>query len=736
MAGYLAVVEQFAADPGITLDQLRIQSREQHGSPWNTASGPEPFPRSGPARPWSMPSGPRRPGRPRLRRSVGPAGPEHSQTFEQLGTRVRDLAKGLMASGVEPGDRVAVALPRGSDVVAAALAVLAAGAVYIPVDLSYPEERIRVILDDGAPAVVLADAPGSAEGPPTLDVGTLLAAGTGISDDALAQRRPAAGDLGYVLYTSGSTGRPKGVAVTHEALANLYNHHHRTLYSPRFEAAGAETVSVAHIAGLGFDAAWDPMLWMIAGAELHLVADEVRGDAESLAAYCRRHGIDVLETTPSYAGQLLEFGLLDGAAPAQPMVLALGGEAVSAELWNRLASLPEVSAYNFYGPTEFTVDSVTAGSPAEPQRSAAASPTPMPSSWTSTWRLSQPVCRASCTSPAPAWRAATTAAPPRQRRASSPTRSLRTAAGCTAPGTSSAAPRTAHWSSFPHGRAGQGPRLPDRTRRNRDRAGLARRGRPGGRGGRRRTGPPRGGLLHGRRGTGRAPQPWPPRQLPDYMVPALFMKLPAIPLTAHGKLDRKALPAPSAGAGTGQGAAPQTADERTMCGIFAEVLGVDTVTMGDDFFVLGGHSLLAVSMMGGIREAFGTELPLRTLFNEPTPAGLLAAVRRQTGAADSAARRPARPAARTTHRQRLPSPTGWAARTLPGPSRWPCPTRSPACGSSTSWIPAPPTTTSRWPCASPAGWTSGRWPPPSARCSAATRSSGRSTRRPTVCPGS
>ena len=133
-----------------------------------------------------------------------------------------------------------------------------------------------------------------------------------MSDAALAQRRPAAGDLAYVLYTSGSTGRPKGVAVPHGALANLYRHHHRTLYAPRFEAAGPDgTVSVAHIAGLGFDAAWDPMLWLVAGAELHIVADEVRGDAESLAGYCRSHGIDVLETTPSYAGQLLQSGLLD-----------------------------------------------------------------------------------------------------------------------------------------------------------------------------------------------------------------------------------------------------------------------------------------------------------------------------------------------------------------------------------------------------------------------------------------
>ena len=271
---------------------------------------------------------------------IDAAGTDTGVSFALLHERVQALAKGLVASGVEPGDRVAVALPRTADVVAAALAVLAAGAVYIPVDLSYPEERIRIILEDGTPAVVISGAPAAGDhgpaGPRTLDVDTLLAAGGGISDAALARRRPAAGDLAYVLYTSGSTGRPKGVAVPHGALANLYRHHHRTLYAPRFDAAGTDgTVSVAHIAGLGFDAAWDPMLWLIAGAELHIVADEVRGDAGSLAGYCRSHGIDVLETTPSYAGQLLQSGLLDPSRE-QPLLLALGGEAVTAGLWNQL----------------------------------------------------------------------------------------------------------------------------------------------------------------------------------------------------------------------------------------------------------------------------------------------------------------------------------------------------------------------------------------------------------------
>ncbi|MDJ0352672.1 non-ribosomal peptide synthetase [Pseudarthrobacter sp. PH31-O2] len=633
VAGYVAVIEQFAADPGITLDRLRIQSPEQHqlalahslsaGAPGSGDFGPETVVDALRA------TMARTPNAPALVDATG------AMSFARLDARVRALAAGLMASGVGPGDRVAVALPRTADVVTAALAVLAAGAVYIPVDLSYPQERIRVILEDGAPAVVISAAPSAADrgtdGPRHLDVGTLLAAGAEVTDADLAQRRPAAGDLAYVLYTSGSTGRPKGVAVPHGALANLYRHHHRTLYVPRFQAAGPDgTVSVAHIAGLGFDAAWDPMLWLIAGAELHIVADEVRSDAESLAGYCRSHGIDVLETTPSYAGQLLHSGLLDPARD-QPLLLALGGEAVTAELWTQLASTPEVAAHNFYGPTEFTVDSVTAeisgGSPSIGRGIAN----------TDTFVLDPYLALAPAGVPGELYLAGPGMARGYDRRpaetacrfvanpfAADGSRMYRTGdlVRRAPDGSLEFLSRTDEQVKVRGFRIELGeieaalashPQL--------DRAVAVADGEPAHR------------VVAYYTGSAGAEdlRELAAGKLPDYMVPSVFMQLSAIPLTPHGKLDRKALPAPSAGTGAGSGAAPETADERTMCGIFADVLGVAEVSMGDDFFVLGGHSLLAVSMMGGIRDAFGTELPLRMLFNEPTPAGLLSAVHRQTG---------------------------------------------------------------------------------------------------------
>jgi amino acid adenylation domain-containing protein len=643
VAGFVAVIEQFAADPQVTLDRLRIQSPGQHdrilAQSLRTPPPEAALPKGSPpaANPETVieafeATAARTPETSAL---VGPDGPAPGLSFGQLAGRVRALAKGLLASGVLPGDRVAVALPRTADVAAAALAVLTAGAVYIPVDLSYPQERIRMILDDGAPAVVISTGPARPGSPLTLTVEALLAAGAGVSDAALAERRPAGRDLAYVLYTSGSTGRPKGVAVPHSALANLYSHHHRSLYAPRFAAAPpGGTVSVAHIAGLGFDAAWDPMLWMIAGAELHIVADDVRGDAQSLAEYCRSHGIDVLETTPSYAGQLLQFGLLEGRlagspeVPRTPLVLALGGEAVSPELWNRLASRPEVAAYNFYGPTEFTVDSVTADiagdTPAIGRAIAntdafvldpylALVPAGVPGEL---YLAGHGMARGYDLRPAET--ASRFIANP---FAADGSRMYRTGdlVRRTPEGALEFLSRTDEQVKVRGFRIELGEiEAVLASHHLVERAVAVADGDPAHRVVAYYTGTAAPEELRGLAAA----------TLPDYMVPAIFTKLAGIPLTSHGKLDRRALPAPAASAGTGD--APDTAEQRTMCGIFAEVLGVDAVTMGDDFFQLGGHSLLAVSMMGRIREAFGTELPLRTLFNEPTPAGLLAAVRRNS----------------------------------------------------------------------------------------------------------
>ncbi|MCP3426637.1 amino acid adenylation domain-containing protein [Rothia sp. AR01] len=287
-------------------------------------------------------------------------------TFAELHEDSSRLAHHLRGRGVGPGERVAVRIGRSANLPLLVLAVLKAGGAYVPLDPEYPADRVAGMLEDAAPRLLLTDceqagrdrAAGASWEVPTLAVD---------ADTEQAWRRcpadpeglaAASGDdAAYVVFTSGSTGRPKGVSVDRLALRNLFQHHREELFDPAAERLG-RPLRVAHTAGLSFDAAWDPLLWLFAGHELHVIADDVRRDPQRLAEELADRRIDSIETTPSFAEALLGTGLFE--RPGHPGVVAVGGEAVDAELWRRLAALEDVHAVNLYGPTETTVDSLIA----------------------------------------------------------------------------------------------------------------------------------------------------------------------------------------------------------------------------------------------------------------------------------------------------------------------------------------------------------------------------------------
>ena len=257
------------------------------------------------------------------------------------------LATVLREAGARPGAVVACVMSRSVQAVLAPLAVGKAGAVYLPLDPALPPARLSLILAEADPVVVLTDVESLAA---CADI--LLTAENWldvlIGCEEHTGRGGTADDPAYLVYTSGSTGGPKGVVVGHRSLVNLYCELAARLFPT---ASGPQRV--AHGMPLGFDAAWDPLLWMAGGHQLHLVPEDVRADPEQYVRFARARRLSVLEAVPAHLSALLDAGLLEGEQ--HPELLLMGGEGIGQALWSRLRAARGVTAVNLYGPTECTV---------------------------------------------------------------------------------------------------------------------------------------------------------------------------------------------------------------------------------------------------------------------------------------------------------------------------------------------------------------------------------------------
>jgi nonribosomal peptide synthetase DhbF len=563
---------------------------------------------------------------------------DEAVSFGDLAGRVNRLARWLIAAGVGPGDPVAVLLPRSADSVVAMLGALTAGAMYVPVDMSYPAERVRFMLTDTAPHVVITTTEHAQPGVRqlVLDSPEARAELAELADGPVdARERLVPSDAAYMIYTSGSTGRPKGVVLTHEGLANLVAFEHRDMVDPAAQQAGRR-MRACLVAALSFDASWNLVVWLLAGHELHVLEDDVRRDARALVAYIRKHGVDVLEVTPSYAEQLIAEGLRG------PSVLILGGEAVGAGLWQRIARDEGVTGYNFYGPTECTVLATVARVSGD--RPVLGRPVP----GTRIYVLDE-------------WLRPVPVGVPGAMYVAGPQvgqgywdRPNLTAERFVAD------PFAAHGERM--------YRTGDVVRWTRDGV-LEFLGRADDqvkvRGFRVELGEVAAVLAESplvgqavvvvRDGSlvaylvavdGIADVDELRRhamtRLPDYMVPSAFVVLDALPLSPHGKLDRGALPDPAEShAPVGRG--PRDGREEVLCRLYAELLGREPIGIDDNFFTLGGHSLLATRLTSRIRTELGAEVSVRAVFQAPTVADLSARLS-EASPARPALRRMSRPA--------------------------------------------------------------------------------------------
>ncbi|HET9380236.1 MAG TPA: amino acid adenylation domain-containing protein, partial [Streptomyces sp.] len=543
--------------------------------------------------------------------------------YAALDARADRLARHLTAQGAGPERLVALRLPRTADMIVAILAVWKAGAGYLPLDPALPGERVRFLLDDARPALVL-DQAALREVPDT-----------GTDGGPLAPPHP--DTTAYVIHTSGSTGRPKGVAVTHRSLANLLAGHREGFVAD----AGGGPLRVALTASFSFDTSLEGVLLMADGHPLHLVDETTRLDAAALVEYVVEHRIDFLDLTPTYLRQLLPAGLLTDPRH-HPRVLMLGGEAVGPGLWRELAARRDVAAYNFYGPTECTVDALarriegdgrpTVGRPLPNVRAYVLddrlSPVPpgvggelyLAGAQLARGYTGRPGLTAARFLPDPF-------GPPGTRMYRTGDLARWTADGHLdylgraddqvkvrghriEPGEVEAA-----LTDLPDVAAAAVVAVTDPHGHTRLAAYLV----PADPGAGLTAGPVRAACR---------------RVLPDHMVPTSFTVLDALPTTVSGKVDRRALPAPAPEGGERdrEFVAPRTPEEETLARIWAEVLGARRVGVTDNFFERGGDSILSIQAVSRARAA-GLHLTSRDVFRHQTVADLAAAAAPRTSAA-------------------------------------------------------------------------------------------------------
>ncbi|MCD2462850.1 amino acid adenylation domain-containing protein [Streptomyces sp. MBT42] len=553
-------------------------------------------------------------------------------TYAELDARANTLARLLVARGVGPESFVGLALPRGTDLVVALLAVLKAGGAYLPLDLDYPADRLEFMVRDARPVCVLTTLAGAPAAPDVrgtetvvLDAPDTLAALADLSSAPLdGPEAPAlSGDHpAYVIHTSGSTGRPKGVVVPHAALANF-------LRMQAHELAMVPGERLVAVTTISFDiAALELHTPLVSGATVVLADRDTVRDPAALAALVDTHRPAVMQATPSLWHALLEDGRPESLGTTKVLV---GGEALPAALAERLTR-SAASVTNVYGPTEVTVWATSAVLPPDH--------TGTPDIGLPFWNTRAHVLD-SALRPAPDGRPGELYLAGAQLARGYLGRFALTAERFVADPYGPPGSRMYRTGDLvrrrPDGRIDFLGRADDQVKVRGFRIELGeiesvltarpevaravvvvREDVPGSQ------------LLVGyvTASDGAAPDSDALRQasaerLPAYMVPSAVVVLDAFPLTANGKIDRRSLPAPDlAGQAAAGGRAPRDAREEIVTGVFADVLELESVGPDDDFFDLGGHSLLAGRVAARVRGALGTECGVRDVFEARIPAAL------------------------------------------------------------------------------------------------------------------
>ncbi|MEW6737661.1 MAG: amino acid adenylation domain-containing protein, partial [Acidobacteriota bacterium] len=546
-------------------------------------------------------------------------------TYQQLNQRANQLAHYLRREGVGPEVLVGICLERCIDMVVSILAVLKAGGAYLPIDPHYPAERIAYMLSDSQAHLLLRQEqivglkPGERIGQRMDSVWQVIEQ----EQSGNPKVELNADNLAYVIYTSGSTGEPKGVMVTHQAIGN-----HMRWMQTTFGFIASDRV--LQKTPFSFDASvWEFYAPLLVGGQLVLAEPESHKDVAYIANTISRQEITIVQFVPSLLQMLIAAEQISECSCLR--LVYCGGEPLSEELLKEFFSQSQAALINLYGPTEATIDStywvcqkdynnVPIGkaidnvetfildSYLQPVPIGVAGELYISGMGLARGYLNRPELTAERFIPNPF--------------SEEPgTRLYKTGDLCRylPDGNIEYLGRTDHQVKIRGYRIELGeieaalaqyPTIQECVV-------IAREDEPGNK---RLV----AYLIAEQQFNVSELRTYLQQRLPEYMIPAAFVKLDKLPLSPNGKVDRRALPAPPQMQLTlsSSNQAATTPVEEVVAGIWTEVLGIDQIGREDNFFELGGHSLLATQVISRVRERFHVPLELRVLFQAATIAQL------------------------------------------------------------------------------------------------------------------
>ncbi|MHC2831692.1 amino acid adenylation domain-containing protein [Bacillus sp. F9_6S_D1_P_5] len=541
-------------------------------------------------------------------------------TYQELNEKANQLAHYLQKRGIGPDSLVGLCVERSPEMIVGLFGILKAGGAYVPLDPTYPQKRLRYIVEDAGIQVLVTKETLLELFSEEIEVICLDRDQEKISleNSTSPDSKVTIENLAYVIYTSGSTGNPKGALVQHHSVLNLSYGLQKEVFLHEIPTS----MRVGLNASIAFDASVQQLQMLLYGSSLYIIPNEVRSNPRQFVSYIRENKLEMFDITPSLLQLLIDGGLLEmNDGVHVPSKVLVGGEVIMPSLWEQLVEADKIHFYNVYGPTECTVDATCYHIKKDSKRVTIGRPLPN----VQTYVLDRNGL------PVPV----------------GVTGELYIGGAGLARGYLNR-PELTSERFIPHPFK-EGERLyrtgdlvkylPDgnleyigridsqvKIRGFRIELGeieaalleyssvkevvvLAREDNPGDK-----------RLVAYVVGNGSRNE-WREHlkgRLPSYMIPAHFIEMEVLPLTPNGKIDREILPAPKEQLVIENVLSPRTPVEELVASIWSEVLGMEHIGIQDSFFELGGHSLLATQVAFRLQDAFQIELSVRELFEYST----------------------------------------------------------------------------------------------------------------------